>query len=62
VRHPFDVGDRVDLGESGTFTVKEIRLLSTILLNGHGGHVQVSNNVLATLVSLCDVRLAGFLT
>lgn len=51
VRHPFDVGDRIDLGAKGggTFTVKEIRLLSTILLNGHGGHVQVSNNVLADL-------------
>ncbi len=56
VRHPFDVGDRVDLGAKGggAFTVKEIRLLSTILLNGHGGHVQVSNNVLADLVRLCD--------
>ncbi|KAI0000574.1 Mechanosensitive ion channel-domain-containing protein [Russula vinacea] len=49
VRHPFDVGDRIDLGEKGIFTVKEIRLLSTILLNGHGGYVQVSNNVLADL-------------
>jgi len=49
VRHPFDVGDKIDLGEKGVFTVKEIRLLSTILLNGHGGYVQVSNNVLAEL-------------
>jgi small-conductance mechanosensitive channel len=57
VRHPFDVGDRIDLGDKGggVFTVKEIRLLSTILLNGHGGHVQVSNNVLADLVRLCDL-------
>jgi len=51
VRHPFDVGDQIDLGDKGggVFTVKEIRLLSTILLNGHGGYVQVSNNVLADL-------------
>ncbi|KAI0280986.1 Mechanosensitive ion channel-domain-containing protein [Russula aff. rugulosa BPL654] len=49
VKHPFDVGDRIDLGDKGVFTVKEIRLLSTILLNGHGGNVQVSNNVLADL-------------
>jgi hypothetical protein len=57
VRHPFDVGDRIDLGDKGggAFTVKEIRLLSTILLNGHGGYVQVSNNVLAELVRLCDL-------
>jgi small-conductance mechanosensitive channel len=55
VRHPFDVGDKIDLGEKGVFTVKEIRLLSTILLNGHGGYVQVSNNVLADLVRMCDL-------
>ena len=55
IRHPFDVGDKVDLGApNGTFTVKEIRLLSTILLNGNGTYVQVSNNVLATLVRLCN--------
>lgn len=48
VRHPFDVGDKIDLG---VFTVKEI-LLSTILLNGHGGYVQVSSKVLADLVRL----------
>lgn len=55
VRHPFDVGDRIDLGAAnGSFTVKEIRLLSTILLSGSGTYVQVSNNVLATLVRLCD--------
>jgi len=48
VRHPFDVGDRIDLGDkNGVFTVKEIRLLSTIFLNAHGSYVQVSNNVLA---------------
>jgi len=55
VRHPFDVGDRIDLGEKGSFTVKEIRLLSTVLLNGLGGNVQVSNNVLAGLVRRCDL-------
>ncbi|KAI9511136.1 Mechanosensitive ion channel-domain-containing protein [Russula earlei] len=49
VRHPFDVGDRIDLGAQGTFTVKEIRLLSTIFLDGHGTYVQVSNNTLAGL-------------
>jgi len=49
IRHPFDVGDRIDLGDKGTFTVKEIRLLSTIFLDGHGTSVQVSNTVLDTL-------------
>lgn len=57
VLHPFDVGDRLDLGkEDTTYTVKEIRLLSTILLDGHGTYVQVSNTVLNTLVSLVDVE------
>lgn len=51
IKHPFDVGDVIDLGEEGTFTVKEIRLLSTIMLNGHGTLVQAPNVVLDTLVS-----------
>lgn len=51
IKHPFDVGDVIDLGEEGTFTVKEIRLLSTIMLNGHGTLVQASNVILDTLVS-----------
>lgn len=58
IRHPFDVGDRIDLGDKGMFTVKEIRLLSTIFLDGHGTSVQVSNTVLDTLVGLCDLRRA----
>ncbi|KAI0268803.1 hypothetical protein BC834DRAFT_923155 [Gloeopeniophorella convolvens] len=51
VRHPFDVGDRVDLGEKGSYTVKEIRLLSTIFLDNHGTYVQAPNTVLNTLMS-----------
>ncbi|KAN0132094.1 Mechanosensitive ion channel domain containing protein [Lactarius tabidus] len=49
VLHPFDVGDRLDVGKETTYTVKEIRLLSTILLDGHGTYVQVSNTVLNSL-------------
>jgi small-conductance mechanosensitive channel len=56
VLHPFDVGDRLDVGKETTYTVKEIRLLSTILLDGHGTYVQVSNTVLNSLVSLIDVE------
>lgn len=48
VLHPFDVGDRVDLSKD-SYTVKEIRLLSTIFLDGHGTYVQVSNTVLSNL-------------
>ncbi|KAH8995736.1 hypothetical protein EDB92DRAFT_1933964 [Lactarius akahatsu] len=50
VLHPFDVGDRVDLSKD-SYTVKEIRLLSTIFLDGHGTYVQVSNTVLSNLMS-----------
>ncbi|KAH9058802.1 Mechanosensitive ion channel-domain-containing protein, partial [Lactarius vividus] len=48
VLHPFDVGDRVDFSKD-SYTVKEIRLLSTILLDSHGTYVQVSNTVLSNL-------------
>jgi hypothetical protein len=48
VLHPFDVGDKISLGKDASYTVKEIRLLSTILLDGHGTCVQVSNIVLSS--------------
>ncbi len=50
IRHPFDVGDRVDIDDVA-YTVKEIRLLSTIFLNVDGVYVQVPNSVLNTHVS-----------
>ncbi|KAI0256318.1 hypothetical protein BJV78DRAFT_1117812 [Lactifluus subvellereus] len=62
VLHPFDVGDCIDLGEKGGFTVKEIRLLSTILLDGHGTYVQVSNTVLNTLMSESFTFEVGYST
>ncbi|TFY79553.1 hypothetical protein EWM64_g4459 [Hericium alpestre] len=46
IKHPYDVGDKIDLGETGTFTVKEIRLLSTIFLDGHATLVQAPNTKL----------------
>jgi len=46
VQYPFDVGDKISLGTDASYTVKEIRLLSTIFLDGHGTYVQVSNTVL----------------
>lgn len=45
VKHPYDVGDRVTV-EDETYTVKEIRLLSTIFLDGNTCHVQAPNTVL----------------
>ncbi|KAF8798709.1 hypothetical protein BYT27DRAFT_7228290 [Phlegmacium glaucopus] len=50
IKHPFDVGDRVILNKE-TYTVKEIRLLSTIFLDSTSGIVQAPNNQLNTLMS-----------
>ncbi|GLB37046.1 putative mechanosensitive ion channel [Lyophyllum shimeji] len=47
VKHPFDVGDRVVV-EKETYTVKEIRLLSTIFLDSNSTQVQAPNTVLNT--------------
>ena len=48
----YDVGDRVDI-DGGTFTVKEIRLLSTIFIDTRGCQTQAPNNVLNTKVVDC---------
>ena len=53
IKHPFDVGDRVTIGDD-TFTVKEISLLSTLFVDGNGGLVQTPNDVLSAKV--CDLR------
>ncbi|KAF9475543.1 hypothetical protein BDN70DRAFT_813949, partial [Pholiota conissans] len=50
IKHPFDVGDRVMIS-SQTYTVKEIRLLSTVFLDSSNGVVQAPNNQLNTLMS-----------
>ena len=49
VKHPFDVGDKVVLDKE-MYTVKEIRLLSTIFLNSSSILVQAPNNMLNALV------------
>ncbi|KAF8893315.1 Mechanosensitive ion channel-domain-containing protein [Infundibulicybe gibba] len=45
VKHPFDVGDRINLAKD-SYTVKEIRLLSTIFIDSNGALVQAPNTVL----------------
>ncbi|KAI0793816.1 Mechanosensitive ion channel-domain-containing protein [Fomes fomentarius] len=45
IKHPYDVGDRVRVG-TNMFTVKEMRLLSTIFLDSNACLVQVPNTVL----------------
>ena len=51
IKHPYDVGDRVDLGKD-SYTVKEIRLLSTIFIDSHGTLVQAPNTVINGMVRL----------
>jgi len=45
IKHPYDVGDRVKV-DGDIYTVKEIRLLSTIFLDGNNALVQAPNTVL----------------
>ncbi|KAI0645507.1 Mechanosensitive ion channel-domain-containing protein [Trametes meyenii] len=47
IKHPYDVGDRVTIGDK-TYTVKEMRLLSTIFLDSNACQVQAPNTVMNT--------------
>ncbi|KAG5643162.1 hypothetical protein DXG03_001492 [Asterophora parasitica] len=47
IKHPFDVGDRVNI-QKEIYTVKEIRLLSTVFLDSNSVLVQAPNNLLNT--------------
>lgn len=49
IKHPYDVGDRVVLNKE-TYTVKEIRLLSTVFLDSNSTLVQAPNNQINSLV------------
>ena len=51
VKHPYDVGDRVTVNKD-TYTVKEIRLLSTTFLDSNACMVQAPNTVLNGVVSV----------
>lgn len=46
----YDVGDRVEI-DGNTYTIKEIRLLSTIFIDSRGCQVQAPNVVLNGKVS-----------
>jgi hypothetical protein len=51
IKHPFDVGDRV-MVKNEYYTVKEIRLLSTIFLDKNTTLIQAPNSQLTTQVGL----------
>lgn len=48
IKHPFDVGDPIIIAKE-SYTVKEIRLLSTVFIDANGTSVQAPNNVLNTM-------------
>lgn len=50
VKHPYDVGDRVSI-DSLDYTVKDIRLLSTVFLDTNSCSVQAPHSLLNTKVS-----------
>ena len=65
VKHPFDVGDRVDVYNTGagtvdTFFVKEIALMYTEFKKLEGHVVQAPNSLLNTLFIL-NMRRSGAL-
>ncbi|KAF8313471.1 hypothetical protein DL93DRAFT_2081192 [Clavulina sp. PMI_390] len=45
IKHPFDIGDGIEV-DGVSYSVKEIRLLSTLLVDGRGADVQCPNTVL----------------
>ncbi|KAH9920051.1 Mechanosensitive ion channel-domain-containing protein [Fomitopsis serialis] len=47
VKHPYDVGDRISV-DTIEYTVKEIRLLSTVMIDNGGTCVQAPHSVLNT--------------
>jgi small-conductance mechanosensitive channel len=57
IKHPYDVGDRVSLDDV-YYTVKEIRLLSTIFVDENGASVQAPNAQITTKFIL-NVRRSG---
>lgn len=56
VKHPYDVGDRVDI-EKASYTVKEIRLLSTVFQDSNNCTVTAPNTLLTTKVRLVSSLL-----
>ncbi|KAN0066543.1 hypothetical protein ACQY0O_000637 [Thecaphora frezii] len=57
VKHPYDVGDRVDIGDD-SFIVKEMRLLTTVFKTTNGKSVMISHAQLATK-PIVNLRRSG---
>ncbi|KAI0958769.1 hypothetical protein AcV7_004488 [Taiwanofungus camphoratus] len=48
VKHPYDVGDRIRINDLD-YTVKEMRLLTTVMLDGNSCYVQAPHTLLNTM-------------
>ena len=59
VKHPYDVGDRIVV-DKVTYTVKEIRLLSTVMLDSNSCLVQAPNTVLSAKVRPAHILSAAY--
>ncbi|KIS69709.1 uncharacterized protein UMAG_02237 [Mycosarcoma maydis] len=57
IKHPYDVGDRVDVGDD-SYIVKEMRLLTTVFKTTNGKNVMISHNQLATK-PIVNLRRSG---
>ncbi|EST04835.1 Mechanosensitive ion channel MscS [Kalmanozyma brasiliensis GHG001] len=57
IKHPYDVGDRVDVGDD-QYIVKEMRLLTTVFKTTNGKNVMISHNQLATK-PIVNLRRSG---
>ncbi|KAK4686237.1 mechanosensitive ion channel protein 4/5/6/7/8/9/10, partial [Tremellales sp. Uapishka_1] len=57
VKHPFDVGDRVDI-DGNSYTVARMQLMSTSFKRTDGKYVWIGNNILASKV-IENVRRSG---
>lgn len=57
IKHPYDVGDRVDVGED-SYIVKEMRLLTTVFKTTNGKNVMISHSQLATK-PIVNLRRSG---
>ncbi|SJX62625.1 uncharacterized protein SRS1_13424 [Sporisorium reilianum f. sp. reilianum] len=57
IKHPYDVGDRVDVGDD-QYIVKEMRLLTTVFKTTNGKNVMISHSQLATK-PIINLRRSG---
>ncbi|CAE6448905.1 unnamed protein product [Rhizoctonia solani] len=58
IKHPYDVGDRVDI-DKGSFIVKEMRLLSTVFIDTTRGCLVQAPNASLSTQFIANIRRSG---